>query len=105
VASSLSHVRRLKHACADGRRRPCGAGDEHDSLARLQGIDARSAECFKAEDRDRLLAVIEASFGTTDAFNRAVVRVLRSAETNRCRRATYAASPAADETVCVSNYV
>ena len=55
------------------------AGDaegQASTLAMLDKIDARKAQCFKVEDRERLLAVIEASYGTTAAFNRAVRAVL-----------------------------
>ena len=39
-------------------------------------FDAAEAECFKVEDRQKLLAVIEASFGTAAPFNQLVREVL-----------------------------
>jgi hypothetical protein len=44
-----------------------------DTLARsLANFDAAQAKCFLAGDRHRLLAVIEASFGTFEPFNKMV---------------------------------
>jgi hypothetical protein len=40
--------------------------DLHRSLAHF---DARNAQCFKPSDREKLLAVVEASFGTSGPFN------------------------------------
>lgn len=45
-------------------------------LSRLEALDASKAQCFKAEDREQLLAVIEVSYGTTSAFNRVVRSLL-----------------------------
>jgi len=60
----------------DGERermvvKPLDVSDEalHRSLAHF---DAGKAECFLAKDRQKLLAVIEASFGTFEPFNRRV---------------------------------
>jgi hypothetical protein len=39
------------------------------SLARF---DARKAQCFLAQDRQKLLAVVQTSFGTFGPFNRIV---------------------------------
>ena len=38
----------------------------------LESFDAGKAETFDPNDRQRLLAVIEASFGTLDPFNKIV---------------------------------
>ena len=43
-----------------------------DINAALESLDASEAQCFRDSDRQRLLAVIEASFGTTKAFNKVV---------------------------------
>ena len=43
----------------------------------LAAFDAGKAECFKQEDRQRLLAVIEAGFGNFDDFNRGVREVFK----------------------------
>ena len=45
------------------------------SLAQTHGLlafDAAKANCFKQEDRQRLLSVIEVGFGTALRFNRLV---------------------------------
>ena len=44
-------------------------------------FDAGKAQCFLANDRERLLAVIEAGFGDFDAFN----RLARNLLANRLR--------------------
>ena len=41
-------------------------------MQRFATFDAAKAQCFLARDRDRLLAVIEASFGDFYDFNRVV---------------------------------
>ena len=41
-------------------------------------FDARKAQCFLASDREHLLAVIEASFGNVDDFNRIARNLLTS---------------------------
>ena len=40
--------------------RPIGTSTRREALERFQSFDAESAKCFKAEERDRLLGVIEA---------------------------------------------
>lgn len=52
----------------------------------LVGLDARHAGCYKADDRQRLLAVIEASFGTCAAFNKAVQAILTEREIHMLRQ-------------------
>jgi hypothetical protein len=49
--------------------RPLELGDEslEGSLLRF---DARKAQCFLEKDREKLLAVVEASFGTFGPFNK-----------------------------------
>jgi len=37
--------------------------------SRFRTFDAKQATCFKLEDRERLLAVIESGFGSLDNFN------------------------------------
>jgi len=51
--------------------RPLELGDEDLHRSLLQ-FDARKAQCFLAKDRQKLLAVVEASFGTFGPFNRIV---------------------------------
>ena len=54
-------------------------------------FDAAKAQCFKVEDREKLLAVIEAAFGDFKEFNRSVRAVFatrvrpRDEVTNRSR--------------------
>ena len=54
--------------------------DESDSAlaARLVHFDAAKALCRYDRDRQRLLAVIEASFGTAAPFNELVIEVLNT---------------------------
>ena len=40
--------------------------------AQFACFDAAKAQCFKVEDREKLLAVIEAAFGDFKEFNRSV---------------------------------
>ena len=44
----------------------------------IRSFDAAKAQCFKQEDRQRLLAVIEAAFGNFHDFNKDVRGVLAS---------------------------
>lgn len=44
------------------------------SMARLRAFDAARAQCFKPEDRDRLLSIIESGYGDFGEFNRVVRR-------------------------------
>ena len=50
--------------------------DEGDLRARLLEFDAGKSRCFLLRDRQRLLAVIEASFGTFAPFNSIVRSIL-----------------------------
>ena len=43
-------------------------------MARLRAFDAARAQCFKPEDRDRLLSIIESGYGDFGEFNRVVRR-------------------------------
>ena len=45
-------------------------GDKADLAPRLASVDAGKALCALDEDRERLLAVIESSFGTFAPFNK-----------------------------------
>ena len=45
---------------------------DDDTLDGLVTFDAGKAQCFKPEDRQRLYAVIEASFGAFEPFNKLV---------------------------------
>ena len=42
----------------------------------LKGLRSDSAACFKPEDKHRILATIEAAYGTTAAFDEAVARCI-----------------------------
>ena len=53
------------------------AAAKMELAAQLATFDAAKAECFKQEDRQRLLAVIEAGFGNFDDFNRGVREVFK----------------------------
>ena len=53
------------------QRLPTGSSDS--ALAqRLAAFDALNAQCFKPDDRQRLLGIIETAFGSFDAFNLAI---------------------------------
>ena len=43
--------------------------DDEDTYGKLARFDAAEAQCFLAKDRQKLLAVIEAPFGTFHPFN------------------------------------
>ena len=77
--------------------------DKSADLTRsLSRFDAAEAQCRYDRDRQKLLAVIEASFGTTAPFNQLVVEVLNArvfglkeasrstASPSRKRRASFA---------------
>ena len=48
---------------------------QKELAAQLACFDAAKAQCFKKEDRQRLLAVIEAGFGDFKGFNKYVRNV------------------------------
>jgi len=50
---------------------PLDFGDAHLHLS-LAHFDAAQAQCFLAKDREKLLAVVEGSFGTFEPFNQKV---------------------------------
>ena len=50
-------------------------GDSTDLVLSLARFDAAKAQCRYDRDRQKLLAVIEASFGTTAPFDELVVKV------------------------------
>ena len=47
-----------------------------DAAAAISGLDIRSADCFLREDKQRILAIVEASYGSSNDFNRACRRIL-----------------------------
>ena len=51
--------------------------DDDDTYSKLSRFDAGKAQCFLPKDRDKLLAVIEASFGTFQPFNTIVRGIFR----------------------------
>lgn len=58
-----------------------------EGLVKFRSADA---QCYKEEDRQRMLGVVESAYGTLEAFDEAVVRVLLNAtvvESERCERA------------------
>ena len=59
--------------------------EEEGSDLGLECFDAAEAQCFLPKDRERLLAVIEASFGTVGPFN-AVVRGLMAEKRDEATR-------------------
>jgi len=54
---------------ADGKTTTERYGALHAVAESLANFDAREAQCFKPEDRQALLAVIESSFGGFNQFN------------------------------------
>ena len=69
-----------------------------DLAPALLKFDAGKAETFDPNDRERLWAVIEASFGTFDPFNK-VVRDMFGEKLQRGRSSHFKASPACTVTV------
>ena len=56
------------------------AGDADSALAqRLAAFDALHAQCFKPDDRQRLLGIIETAFGSFDVFNLAIREIFAKA--------------------------
>ena len=53
-------------------------GDNTDLMPSLARFDAAKAQCYYDRDRQKLLAVIEASFGTAAPFNQLVREVLNA---------------------------
>ena len=45
----------------------------------LSTFDAAAAQCYKAEDRERLLGIVESAYGTYGAFNDEVRRIIAGA--------------------------
>jgi len=60
------------------------AAAKRELATQLGTFNASKAQCFKQEDRQRLLAVIEAGFGDFDEFNKGVREVFK------LRRITFA---------------
>ena len=57
---------------------PLARGTLQELTQQMGMFDCRDASCFIAEDRELLLGVIEAGFGTLDAFNSAAQSMLVS---------------------------
>lgn len=57
------------------------AGHENEDATVIKGafsgFDAEKCSCYIAEDKDRMLDIIYAAFGTMPAFNEAVQRILQ----------------------------
>ena len=53
------------------------AAAKRELATQLGTFNASKAQCFKQEDRQRLLAVIEAGFGDFDEFNKGVREVFK----------------------------
>ena len=49
-----------------------------DVSAYLSTFDARNAQCYDTEQRERLLAIIDAGFGGLPAFNDQMVEILQN---------------------------
>ena len=77
-------------------------GDDDKTIKRelLKGFDASKAQCHVAEDRQRLLGVIEAGCGSLDAFNSIVQKKLtdpEEANSPTWRRPTFRSSKTSDK--------
>ena len=57
---------------------PLARGTLQEFTQQMGMFDCRDASCFIAEDRELLLGVTEAGFGTLDAFNSAAQSMLVS---------------------------
>ena len=62
---------------------------KRDLEQRLAHFDAGKAKCYHDRDRERLLAVVEATFGTVAPFN-SKVRKLLSAQRRASRSSSFA---------------
>ena len=60
-------------------------------------FDAHDAKCFKPEDKEALLGVIESGTGSIDAFNHTVQEIFASIESSRARPRKVCDAPAAAE--------
>eukprot|EP00966_Prymnesium_polylepis_P196927 4563424-Prymnesium_polylepis.2 len=54
-----------------------GLGSSHDTTNAFANFDAHKADCFLAEDKEHLLAVLEAGFGDLHGFNRTARHMLK----------------------------
>ena len=54
----------------------------------LSTFDAAAAQCYKAEDRERLLGIVESAYGTYGAFNDEVRRIIAGATGTQMAPAT-----------------
>ena len=69
--------------------------DCEDTYSKLLRFDAGEAQCFLPKDRDKLLAVIEASFGTFEPFNTVVRGIFKEKlSSSACRASAAAPRPA-----------
>ena len=66
-------VQQLREEFPRRRRRKCLSS--YASFARFR---VENADCFVADDKARLLAVIESGFGTHDAFSALIRDLMRS---------------------------
>jgi len=59
--------------------------DFMDILGSFQSFDARSCECFKKDDKERLMVIIETAWGTIESFNAAIAGVVGSLRSRSVR--------------------
>jgi len=52
-----------------------GHGGKEELASRFASFDASRAQCYLRRDRERLLAVVESAFGTTEPFNKIVIEI------------------------------
>ena len=58
-------------------------GDDQNVLRQLARFDASVAQCFKNEDRQRLLGIIESAFGSFVDFNASVRHIFAKRDGTR----------------------
>ena len=72
--------------------------NEPDVQRELATFDASKATCFKVEDRERLLGIIESAFGDFNSFNGKVRTIFRKrGTTTKLRAAEHKYEAPADE--------
>ena len=57
-------------------------GTQHEALERFARFDVADATCFKPDEREHLLSVIEAGFGGYDGFNKIMRECFSTAHTS-----------------------
>ena len=62
----------MMRMCANTRKRFCACAHACVAGSRFIAFKAERAQCFRASDRDRLLAIIESAFGTFEEFDNRV---------------------------------